>query len=144
MIVREIQKVDSDGCLIEAEIEQVKKISPEQFTQIYLQDNDQFYTLSKAENNVLAVCWCDSNYYEGGDLPGNVVTYNGLLVERIKSKTNLAESSIKHAFATLVKKEMLIKGKTRGVYYLNPSYFFKGKISDRIKAIRIITTYQVE
>lgn len=35
--------------------------------QIYLRDNEEFYKLSKAESNVLAVLWYTSNYYEDKD-----------------------------------------------------------------------------
>lgn len=35
--------------------EAIKTVSAEQFCQIYLRDNEEFYKLSKAESNVLAV-----------------------------------------------------------------------------------------
>ena len=42
----------------------IKTVSAEQFCQIYLRDNEEFYKSSKAESNVLAVLWYTSNYYE--------------------------------------------------------------------------------
>lgn len=42
--------------LISAEIKTFRTVTPEKFCQIYLQDNAEFYKLSKAEANVLAVC----------------------------------------------------------------------------------------
>lgn len=144
MIVKEEVKIDENGQLIEGKIETIKKVNAEQFTQVYLQNNDDFYCLSKAESNVLGVCWYMSQYYgEDSQIPGNIVQYNGLLLKVIIDKTKLSESSIKHAFMSLCKKEMLIKGKERGIYYLNPKYFFKGKISDRMKALEVTIKYLI-
>lgn len=39
---------------------------------------------------------------------------------------------------------MLIKdNKYKGIYYLNPKYFFKGKLNDRTKVIRNIVEYKI-
>ena len=32
----------------------------------------------------------------------------------------------------------------RGVYYLNPQYFFKGKLADRAKCFKQIIEYNIE
>lgn len=144
MIVKESIKIDSDGQIVEGKIETVKRVTTEQFTQVYLQNNDDFYCLTKAEANVLSVCWNMSQYYgEGSELPGNVVQYNRFLLSYIKDKTKLSESSIKHAFADLCRKSMLIKSSERGIYFLNPEFFFKGKISDRLRALEVTTKYLI-
>lgn len=75
-------KVGVGGEILSAEVKTIKTVSAEQFCQIYLRDNEEFYKLSKAESNVLAV------------------------------------------------------------YYLNPEYFFKGKISDRTQIIKNIIEYK--
>lgn len=145
MIVKEEIKVDENGQLIEGKIATIKKVNAEQFVQVYLQNSDDFYCLSKAEANVLGICWYMSQYYgENSGLPGNIVQYNGILLKALKDKTKLSESSIKHAFMSLCKKEMFIKGETRGIYYLNPRFFFKGKISDRMKALEVTVKYLIE
>ena len=54
-------KVGVGGEILSAEVKTIKTVSAEQFCQIYLRDNEEFYKLSKAESNVLA-----SNYYEEG------------------------------------------------------------------------------
>lgn len=52
--------------------------------------------------------------------------------DTIKIKTNLAAGTIRNTITSLVKKKMLLKdSRYKAVYYLNPEYFFKGKISDR-------------
>lgn len=39
---------------IKVGVRTIKTVSAEQFCQIYLRDNEEFYKLSKAESNVLA------------------------------------------------------------------------------------------
>lgn len=112
---------------------------------IYLRDNEEFYKLSKAESNVLAVLWYTSNYYEDKDraLPGNKISLDEELRDTIKIKTNLAAGTIRNTITSLVKKKMLLKdSRYKAVYYLNPEYFFKGKISDRTQIIKNIIEYK--
>lgn len=133
-------KVGVGGEILSAEI---KTVSAEQFCQIYLRDNEEFYKLSKAESNVLAVLWYTSNYYEDKDraLPGNKISLDEELRDTIK--TNLAAGTIRNTITSLVKKKMLLKdSRYKAVYYLNPEYFFKGKISDRTQIIKNIIEYK--
>lgn len=108
----------------------IKTVSAEQFCQIYLRDNEEFYKLSKAESNILAVLWYTS--IEDKDSR-----------DTIKIKTNLAAGTIRNTITSLVKKKMLLKdSRYKAVYYLNPEYFFKGKISDRTQIIKNIIEYK--
>ena len=146
MLEKQEIKVNEWGEIISAEVTTIKKVSAEQFMQVYLQDNEEFYKLSKAESNILSVCWLMSTYYNDRELdyPGNKVVYNSELRDRIIIKTGLKESTIKNGMSSLTKKEMLIKDPDhRGIYYLNPKYFFKGKLSDRTKVIKHLTEYQL-
>ena len=138
-------KVGVGGEILSAEVKTIKTVSAEQFCQIYLRDNEEFYKLSKAESNVLAVLWYTSNYYEDKDraLPGNKISLDEELRDTIKIKTNLAAGTIRNTITSLVKKKMLLKdSRYKAVYYLNPEYFFKGKISDRTKIIKNIIEYK--
>ena len=113
-------KVGIGGEILSAEVKTIKTVSAEQFCQIYLRDNEEFYKLSKAESNVLAVLWYT-----------------------IKIKINLAAGTIRNTITSLVKKKMLLKdSRYKAVYYLNPEYFFKGKISDRTQIIKNIIEYK--
>ena len=135
-------KVGIGGEILSAEVKTIKTVSAEQFCQIYLRDNEEFYKLSKAESNVLAYT---SNYYEDKDraLPGNKISLDEELRDTIKIKTNLAAGTIRNTITSLVKKKMLLKdSKYKAVYYLNPEYFFKGKISDRTQIIKNIIEYK--
>ena len=138
-------KVGVGGEILSAEVKTIKIVSAEQFCQIYLRDNEEFYKLSKAESNVLAVLWYTSNYYEDKDraLPGNKISLDEELRDTIKIKTNLAAGTIRNTITSLVKKKMLLKdSRYKAVYYLNPEYFFKGKISDRTQIIKNIIEYK--
>ena len=79
-------KVGVGGEILSAEVKTIKTVSAEQFCQIYLRDNEEFYKLSKAESNVLAVLWYTSNYYEDKDraLPGNKISLDEELRDTIK------------------------------------------------------------
>lgn len=136
-------KVGIGGEILSAEVKTIKTVSAEQFCQIYLRDNEEFYKLSKAESNVLAVLWYTSNYYEDRALPGNKISLDEELRDTIKIKTNLAAGTIRNTITSLVKKKMLLKdSRYKAVYYLNPEYFFKGKISDRTQIIKNIIEYK--
>lgn len=138
-------KVGIGGEILSAEVKTIKTVSAEQFCQIYLRDNEEFYKLSKAESNVLAILWYTSNYYEDKDraLPGNKISLDEELRDTIKIKTNLAAGTIRNTITSLVKKKMLLKdSRYKAVYYLNPEYFFKGKISDRTQIIKNIIEYK--
>ena len=91
-------KVGVGGEILSAEVKTIKTVSAEQFCQIYLRDNEEFYKLSKAESNVLAVLWYTSNYYEDKDraLPGNKISLDEELRDTIKIKTNLAAGTIRN------------------------------------------------
>lgn len=132
------------GEIVSAEIKTFKTVSAEQFCQVYLKDNEEFFKLTKAESNILAVLWYTSNYYEDKDisLPGNKISLDAQLRDVIKTKTGLASGTIKNTVVSLVKKKMLLKdNRYNSVYYLNPEYFFKGKITDRTKIIKNIVEY---
>lgn len=53
---------------------------------------------------------------------------------------NLAAGTIHNTITSLVK--LLKDSKYKAVYYLNPEYFFKGKISDRTQIIKNIIEYK--
>lgn len=139
------QNINENGEIISAEIKTIKTVTAEKFCQVYLEDNEEFHKLSQSEYRVLSMCWRYSIYYSDLNYPGNKVNYDKQFKDLIMEKTNLAESTIKNAFTTLVKKEMLLKDKNyKGIYYMNPKYFFKGSLSDRAKVIRHTIEYNIK
>lgn len=145
MITKENVVIGEGGEIVSAEITTIKKVTAEQFCQVYLEDNADFYKLTKAESNVLSVCWYVSTYYEDDkQLPGNKVYCDKSFIDLCIRKTELKQSTIKNALSSLVKKGMLWKDKDyKSIYYLNPKLFFKGKISDRTKVIKHYVEYQI-
>ena len=88
--------------------------------------------------------WLKSDYYKEEDYPGNRVVVNKQIKDEIVFKTKLADSTVKNALTSLVKKNIVFKDdKYKGVYYLNPQYFFKGKVTDRTKCIKHSTSYYI-
>lgn len=146
MIQKEDIKIGLGGEIISGEITRIKKCSAEEFCQLYLKDNNEFFKLTQAEHNVLGICMYVSTYFnsERQKDRGNMFVFNTLFTDTAKEKTGLSVSTIKNSIANLVKKKMIIKDtEHRGVYYLNPLYFFKGKISDRTSIIKSIIEYQI-
>lgn len=132
------------GEIISAEITTTKKVTAEEFVQVYLKDNEQFFDLSKPEYSTLSMLWLKSDYYKEDNYPGNKIVVNKQIKDEIIVKTKLAESTIKNALSSLVKKDIILKDdKYKGVYYLNPKYFFKGKVTDRTKCIKHYTSYYI-
>lgn len=53
--------------------------------------------------------------------------------------------AIKKSLKKLTELTLLIKDKKcKGIYYVNPLYFWKGKLSDRLKSVDVCTKYIVE
>lgn len=52
-----------------------------------------------------------------------------------------SDSTVKKAFHTLVKKNLLVKTDTRGTLIVNPEYFFKGDEARRISSIQMILEF---
>lgn len=116
----------------------------EKFCQIYLEDNPDFYNLSKSEYSILAMCWKLSSYYDDSPIPGNKVYCTKDFIDKCIATCNLQASTVRNALSSLAKKDMIIKDKDyKAVYYLNPKFFFKGKLSDRIKVIKHCIEYQI-
>ena len=47
-------------------------------------------------------------------------------------------NTVKKAFATLLKKELILQGEKRGLYKVNPEYFFKEGNRERIEEISLV------
>ena len=76
--------------------------------------------------------------------PGNMITINKKLMCEIEKQTNLNTQSVRNIIVGLKKKELIISDKDcRGVYYLNPKYFFKGNSNERLKCYTRTIEYQI-
>lgn len=118
-----------------------------EFMQVWLKDNQEFWDLTKSEYAVMVQCWRASVYYPelvDENLPGNKVTTDKQFKDIAAKNANITVRSVDSALSSLAKKNLLIKDKNyKGIYYLNPKLFFKGKISDRTKIIKHSIEYQI-
>lgn len=56
----------------------------------------------------------------------------------------LSDNTVNKAFAELNREDLLLKTGRRGLYRVNPIYFFKGTEDERLKAIRIEAERPIE
>jgi hypothetical protein len=122
----------------------IKKVSPDDFIQVYLEDLSGLFKLENvAEYKVLIALWKRAIFNEEHTIEGNSVVLVKAIKEQIAKETEYSLSRINTVVSTLVKKELLIQ-KERSIYVLNPKYFFKGYYKDRVKVVRAIIEYKIE
>ena len=133
------------GEILSASVETVRRLSSDEFVQIYLEDMKSLMQLStKGEIQILIWLWKASMFIEAENSIGNKVIINKQLYSLISENTGLTEGAIRNTVSVLVKKDLLIKdAKFRGIYYLNPKFFFKGKLTDRIKSFKLVLEYKM-
>ena len=147
MIEKEQIKVDENGEIVEASITTIKKVSYGEFMQVWLKDNEEFWDLTKSEYSVMVQCWRASLYYPelvDENIPGNKITADKQFKDITAKNAKITVRSVDAALASLTKKNLLIKDKEyKSIYYLNPKFFFKGKISERTQIIKHSIEYQI-
>ena len=145
MYKKEVNNVDfTTGEILTTETTIIKKVNADEFIQVYLDDISGLLRISsKTEMAVLTWLWKYSVYAEEGQ-PGNMVSLSPVLFESIKNSSDLSDGTIRNAMSDLKKKNLIIShDKFRGTYYLNPKYFFKGKLSDRTESYKLSLEYQL-
>lgn len=66
-------------------------------------------------------------------------------MDKIEKDLDIKRQTIRNTVAHLVKTKVLIKdAKHRSTYYLNPEYFFKGKVDELPKVRQVVLQYDVE
>ena len=65
-----------------------------------------------------------------------------LIYNVTQRQTRYSHNTVKKAFQTLVKKNLLVPRHARGSYVVNPEYFFKKDEKERIETIKIILQNQ--
>ena len=146
MILTTTNLVDKEtGELLSQEIKTIKKVKADEFIQVYLNDMSGMMNItSKSELRVLLYFWKYSTYVTDNQ-PGNMVSINSVMMKNISEEMDINIQSIRNIISSLKKKSLIIADKNgRGVYYLNPTYFFKGALSDRAKCYTRTIEYQIE
>lgn len=79
------------------------------------------------------------------EFPGNCVVLGDLLLDKIEKDLGIKRQTIRNTVSSLVKNKVLIKdSEHRATYYLNPEYFFKGKLTDLPKVRQVVLKYEIE
>lgn len=118
----------------------IKEI-PKDFVYMFPAVLDKLGELTEASFKTLQYIVLNAGF--AGDPPiGNIFNFNAVVAENMSNKMGITIYAIKKALKKLVELELLIKDKkVRGVYYVNPLYFWKGKLSDRINSIDVSYKY---
>lgn len=115
------------------ELKKTRKVSIDEFMIIFLSSYSDMLALTGMQLKILMCCWRHSSYNDKNCSLGNLVHNNQLFKDYCrKDGLNASNASIDNALSQLAFKGFLIK-KCRGTYLLNPTYFFKGTLSDRSK-----------
>lgn len=144
MIVRQVDNFDSEGVLINRDLTTLKDVKGDEFIQVYLTDMSGMMNItSKGELRVLLHFWKYSTYVTDDQI-GNMVTINSRIMADISKEMDVNVQSVRNIVVGLKKKGLIIADNScRGVYYLNPQYFFKGYSSDRLKCFSRTVKYNI-
>lgn len=129
--------INEDGVVLTSQIITTKRVRPDQFLQVYLEDFASLMRINgDAEFKVILWIGKAMNYQ----------TNEIVLVEAIKQKISkdceIALNTINNTIASLLRKDILIRTQ-RSVYTLNPDFFFKGRLEERDQLRRTII-YQLD
>ena len=117
----------------------------DEFVQVYLSDMGGLMGLAtRGEICTMMWIWKLSSYIKDEDYPGNYIILNNVNIEIITKNIGISVGGVKNIISGLAKKGLLIKSSKRTLYFLNPKYFFKGSIKDRIKSYTISINYKVD
>lgn len=124
-----------------------KNLNRGDYIQVYLEDMSGLMQISsKNEILILMWLWKFSVYVDENQTGiGNMISLNKTLLNKISYETSIQEQSIRNMISSLKKKNLLLtKDGERGVYYLNPVYFFKGALTDRVKCYKKTIEYNIK
>ena len=144
MFVKQVDNFDSEGVLINRDLTTLKDVKGDDFIQVYLTDMSGMMNItSKGELRVLLHFWKYSTYVTDNQI-GNMVTINSRIMSDISKEMDVNVQSVRNIVVGLKKKGLIIADEScRGVYYLNPLYFFKGYGSDRLKCFSRTVKYNI-
>lgn len=144
MIVKQTESIDcSTGEIKTVTREIIKKVKPDEFIQVYLEDMSGLMKIaSKSEIQVLFWLWKFSSFASEAQL-GNMVVVTKFVKSKISESTGMSDSNIRKVLSVLKSKSLLISTKElgRGSFYLNPQYFFKGPLKERANCYKQVVSY---
>lgn len=117
--------VDLDtGETVYSEIIVSKRVRPDQFLQVYLEDLSKLLRLSEASYRI--ILWIGKNM----SWQTNEIVLISSIKQRISNECDLSINTVRNTIGKLVEQGILLTSE-RSVYVLSPELFFKGKIRDR-------------
>lgn len=122
----------------------VKKINKaDDFVQVYLEDIAAMFKITKySELKVLMAIWKHASFNPQDEAKGNEIYLVKTLKTKIAEELDLAYSSVDNAVKSLERQDMLIRI-GRATYILNPKYFFKGYLKDRVNVVNMVIEYHI-
>lgn len=133
----------NSGQVIDIQHKVTKKLERDKFAMIYLKDISGIIGLnSKGEFRTLLALVARAAYNT------NEIRVALDVKTDIAKETELSINSVDKAVVSLTTKKVLLRKKLngkelRGVYILNPKYFFKGEDIERAKIIQIVFQYEL-
>jgi DNA-binding MarR family transcriptional regulator len=121
----------------------IKRVAQEDFIQVYLEDLAALLNVTAiSEIRVLMVLWRMASFNKENDKAGNRIVLVKPIKEEIATELNLTAGTIDNILRKLLNKNLIIKI-DRTIYTLNPQYFFKGYMKDRLKVVKTIIEYHI-
>lgn len=105
---------------------------------IYVNIDSSFYNkiFKCSDFKVLFCLFKESFVFSPSFVYGNKFFINSYSIDRIIELTGKSSGTIRNSICSLSKSGFIFRDfRYRGVYYLNPVYFFKGKLNQRKKCI---------
>ncbi|NQZ79187.1 MAG: replication/maintenance protein RepL [Ekhidna sp.] len=135
--------ITNDGEQLSLTIKTRKRVQKDKFVMMYLEDLSGVLKLNtKGDYKVLLALVSRAGYNT------NEVRIQKDVKIEIAEETNLAYNSVNRAVVSLTQKNLIIRkvfqGKAiRGIYTLNPKYFFKGSDIERHNVLQTIFEYEI-
>lgn len=119
---------------------QTRVVKQDDFIMVFLSTIPDFFKLNGSQIKFLMALWKLSSFNVKYTDKGNIVNNNNGTKERIREMgIDLSNPAIDALFSQVCKMGFVIKV-CKGEYMLNPTYFFKGMVSDATRMQLIIET----
>ena len=112
------------------EFRRTRVVDVDEFIMFFFASIPELCKLEGLQLKILMCCWKNSSY-NNVETEGNLVYNNRLLKDYVREcGINASDTTIDVCIHKLAEKGILMK-KCRGVYMLNPEYFFRGRLAKK-------------
>ena len=129
------------GEIVGASIKRVCE-RPEDFIKLYLSSIGDLLDLNQREFQILLVCIRSSQFYDEAEAKGNFFSNDARFKTNCRRLLDeeLSDNNINMCISRLAAKKIIIR-QSRGLFVMNPRYFFKGTITKKSR-LELIATYE--